>query len=98
MWNALFVNLTWAGEMDITPFIGPIISVLVALFTFYGMVGQRLTKLETKMDDLSDDVRKHNGVIERTFIVERDLKTMWARHDELKERVHELESYHKKEA
>lgn len=81
--------------MDWTPFIGPAISVLVALFTFYGMVGQRLTKLETKMDDLSEDVRKHNNVIERTYVVERDLKTMWNRHDELKERVHELESYHK---
>ena len=81
--------------MDWTPFIGPAVSVLVALFTFYGMVGQRLTKLETKMDDLSEDVRKHNNVIERTYVVERDLKTMWTRHDELKERVHELESYHK---
>ena len=84
--------------MDWTPFIGPAISVLVALFTFYGMVGQRLTKLETKMDDLSEDVRKHNNVIERTYVVERDLETMWKRHDELKERVHELEQYHKKEA
>lgn len=84
--------------MDWTPFIGPAISVILALFTFYGMVGQRLTKLETKMDDLSGDVRKHNNVIERTFVVERDMETMWKRHDELKERVHDLEQYHKKEA
>lgn len=83
--------------MDWTPFIGPAISVFLALVTFYGMVGQRLTKLETKMDDLCEDVRKHNNVIERTFVVERDMETMWKRHDELKERVHELEGYHKKE-
>ena len=84
--------------MDWTPFVGPAVSVIVALVTFYGMVGQRLTKLETKMDDLVEDVRKHNHVIERTYVVERDMATMWKRHDELKERVHDLEGYHKKEA
>ncbi|MBR2125831.1 MAG: hypothetical protein IJ943_03755 [Akkermansia sp.] len=49
------------------------------------------------MDDLTEDVRKHNGVVERTGIVERDMKAMWVRHDELKERVHDLEKYHQKE-
>lgn len=84
--------------MDWTPFVGPAVSVIVALVTFYGMVGQRLAKLETKMDDLVEDVRRHNNVIERTYVVERDMDTMWKRHDELKERVHDLEGYHKKEA
>lgn len=61
-------------------------------------IGLSIVRLETKMDDLTEDVRKHNGVVERTTVVERDMETMWKRHDELKERVHELESYHRKEA
>ena len=83
--------------MDWMPFIAPAVSVLLALFTFYGMVGQRLTKLETKMDDIAEDVRRHNDGIDRTLVVERDMETMWKRYDELKDRVHELEQYHKKE-
>ena len=61
-------------------------------------IGLSIVRLETKVDDLTEDVRKHNGVVERTFVVERDRETMWKRHDELKERVHDLEAYHKKEA
>jgi len=61
-------------------------------------IGLSIVRLETKVDDLTEDVRKHNGVVERTFVVERDMETMWKRHDELKERVHDLEAYHKKEA
>ncbi|MBR2683109.1 MAG: hypothetical protein IKE22_07590 [Atopobiaceae bacterium] len=60
-------------------------------------IGLSIVRLETKMDDLTEDVRKHNGVVERTGIVERDMKAMWVRHDELKERVHDLEKYHQKE-
>lgn len=41
-----------------------------AVLTFYAQITNRLTKLETKMDDLDSKVDKHNNVIERTFILE----------------------------
>ena len=41
-----------------------------AVLTFYTQITNRLTKLETKMDDLDSKVDKHNNVIERTFILE----------------------------
>ena len=43
-----------------------------------------------KVDDLRKDVEKHNQLIERMVIVERDLKTNWTRVDELKSEVKEL--------
>lgn len=48
---------------------------------------QRLVILETKMDNLTSIVNKHNGVIERTYNVERDSQTMWRRIDENRESI-----------
>lgn len=77
--------------MDITPFLGVIATVGLALVTFYGAVSTRLARLETKMDDLADDVRKHNGVVERTAILERDQKAAWRQIDSMRQEIHELE-------
>jgi outer membrane murein-binding lipoprotein Lpp len=63
--------------VDITPFIAPVVTVIIAVVTFYGMVSSRLARIETKMDDLSEDVRRHNGVVERTSVLERDQKALW---------------------
>ena len=108
--------------MDITPYIGAIVTALITAGATYAAIVSRLAKLEVridhveqnqidtsmlsaqiaalaqKVDDLREDVARHNQVVERTYKAENDMKTMWARHDELKERVHELEQYHKKEA
>jgi outer membrane murein-binding lipoprotein Lpp len=58
----------------------------------------QIAALSQKVDDLREDVSKHNRVVERTYKTETDMETMWKRHDELKERIHDLEQYHKKEA
>ena len=108
--------------MDITPYIGAIVTALITAGATYAAIVSRLAKLEVridhvernqidtntlsaqiaalsqKVDDLREDVAQHNHVVERTYKAENDMKTMWTRHDELKERVHELEQYHKKEA
>lgn len=52
---------------------------------------QRLVILETKMDNLTTVVNKHNNVIERTYTVERDSKTMWSRIDENRESISDLQ-------
>ena len=107
--------------MDITPYIGTIVTALITAGATYAAIVSRLSKLEVridhvernqidtntlsaqiaalsqKVDDLRDDVSQHNKVVERTYKTENDLDTMWKRHDELKERIHELEAYHKKE-
>ena len=77
--------------MDITPYLGAIATVGLALVTFYGAVSTRIARLETKMDDLADDVRKHNGVVERTAILERDQKATWRQIDSMRQEIHEIE-------
>lgn len=63
-----------------------VIAFAGAWFTF----SNRLTRLETKIDILSEQVKKHNGIVERTYKLESDVKTMWLRHDELKGDVHSI--------
>lgn len=77
--------------MDITPYLGVIATVGLALVTFYGAVSTRLARLETKLDDLVDDVQKHNGVVERTAILERDQKATWRQIDSIRQEIHDLE-------
>ena len=77
--------------MDITPYIGTIVTVVLAFVGFYGMVSTRLARTEQKIDDLADTVDKHNQVVERTHKLEADLNTAFKRIDELKERDEKLE-------
>ena len=61
--------------MDLVAVFGPaalsaVVGAGSAVLTFYAQITNRLTKLETKMDDLDSKVDKHNNVIERTFILE----------------------------
>ena len=53
----------------------------VSFGVVYGQIATKLRYLEQKMD-------KHNGVIERMAVAERDLKSAWRVIDELKEAVH----------
>lgn len=52
---------------------------------------RQLAVLETKVDNLTTVVNKHNNVIERTYNVERDSKTMWIRIDENKAAIKEIQ-------
>lgn len=62
--------------LDLNSIVAPILSAALAAFSTYALLMQRLAILETKMDNLTTVVNKHNGVIERTFLVEKDAKTM----------------------
>ena len=46
---------------------------------------------ENKIDTLQKQVEKHNSIIERTFVLERDVKTAFNRIDEIRNDVKELE-------
>lgn len=85
--------------MDITPYLGPIVTALIAFGATYAAFSARLTKLETMIVDLRRDVEKHNQVVERTYELETEMKAVWKRIDELKvkdERIeNKMESLHK---
>lgn len=63
--------------MDWTPFIAPTVTAVIAASGMYAAMSSRLARIEQKVDDLADDVRRHNGVVERTAILERDQKAAW---------------------
>lgn len=78
--------------MDITPYLGTIVTVVLAFVGFYGMVSTRLARTEQKIDDLASTVDKHNSVVERTAVNERDIKTAFNKLDELSERDEKIEA------
>ncbi len=65
--------------------IGTLVGSILASNKTQALIGYRLDQLEIK-------VEKHNQVIERTAILERDLKTAFNKIDELKTDVRELEA------
>lgn len=48
------------------------------------LTNHRIEQLEKKVD-------KHNSVIERTVIVERDMKTLFRYHDDQENRIRKME-------
>ena len=77
--------------MDITPYVGTIATVIIAFGAFYGAVNARLARTEQKLDDLTQQVEKHNAVMERTYRLESDMATAYKRIDELKEKDTRIE-------
>jgi len=73
--------------IDVSLIIGPFASALCAFVGSWFAFSTRLTRVETKIDELTKQVEKHNGVMERTFKLESDMSTVWHRHDELKEEL-----------
>ena len=65
-----------------------VISLIGTLFgTFAGILTS--TKLSNyRIDQLEKKVEKHNSVIERTAILERDMETVWHEIEEIKQEEH----------
>lgn len=67
--------------MDITSFIGPILSglitALISGFSVYVTLERKIAVIETKIDTLRTEVEKHNSVVERTFRLEEQVKTLF---------------------
>lgn len=56
--------------------------------TFAGIITS--TKLSNyRIEQLEKKVEKHNSVVERTAIIERDIKSIWHNIDEIKEEIRE---------
>ena len=75
--------------MDITPYIGTIVTVIIAVGGIYVAIAQRLTRLETMIENLTVVTEKHNKVIERTYRVETEIDNLYHRYDELRDEIKE---------
>lgn len=73
--------------MDLSPYIGTIVTVLIAVGSVYAAISSRLARLETMITTLTNTVDKHNNVIERTYKLETDVHNLYYRIDELKEGI-----------
>lgn len=63
---------------------GTLIGSIVGILAANKLTNYRIEQLEKK-------VEKHNSVVERTVIVERDMKTAFNKMDELKDDIERLE-------
>lgn len=89
--------------MDVTPYLSPIVAVVIAIVgsyiamknvynTKFEELHVQIAELSTKIDGLTSQVDKHNNVIERTYKLETEMSTAFRRIDELRERDEKLES------
>lgn len=88
--------------MDWTPYIGTIVTVVIAVVSGYVAISSRITKLETliadnekltrlQMDNLRRDVEKHNNVLERVYDLEQDTAVQEQRITANEARIKKLE-------
>lgn len=65
--------------MDMSILVAPIVSAIVAAgfsaFGVYVAITNRLTKLETLIETLKNEVEKHNQIVERTYALEAKVET-----------------------
>lgn len=71
--------------MDISPYLGTIVTVVIAVGGVYAAIAQRLTKLETMIENLASITSKHNNVIERTYRLETEMTTAFKHIDTLRD-------------
>ena len=69
--------------MDIAPYIGAVVSVVIAVGGVYAAIAQRLARLEAMIENLADVTKKHNNVVERTYKLETEVTNLYHRYDEL---------------
>lgn len=72
------------GLVDITPYLGTIVTVVIAVGSVYAAISARLARLETQIENLLRETEKHNSVIERTYKLETEVANLYHRYDELK--------------
>lgn len=72
-----------AGQIIIAiiSLIGTLVGTFAGILTSTKLSNYRIEQLEKK-------VEKHNSVVERTALLERDIKTVWHEINELKEEAH----------
>ena len=70
-----------------------IVALITGGFTLFGVMLSNQKKegvIEQKLNYLSEIVKKHNSVVERTYKVESDLNTIFVEINEIKEDIKDL--------
>ena len=69
--------------MDVTAFISPLvaglITALITGFTVYVTLERKIAVIETKIDNLAQQVEKHNSIVERTYRLEERVDALQGR-------------------
>ena len=78
--------------MDITPYLGTIVTVIITVGATYVAFSSRLTRIETLMEKIEKDMSLFMNIAERVYKIEHDSKTMWLRIDELRADIKELQN------
>lgn len=77
--------------IELSTFIGPIVSAICAFIGSWLAFTNRLTRVETKLDTIEKKQDKHNDVIERTYKIEERLTYIDHAIDDIK---NEIQRYH----
>lgn len=77
--------------MDITPYLGSIITIILAVVGVYAAFSTRITKLETLIEVMQKSLNENNELNARVYKIESDLRTVWLRIDSLKDDILELQ-------
>lgn len=68
-----------------------VIGVVLSSNKTTAVIQERLDRYREHTDDkietLTKNVEKHNGVVERTVVLEQQVKTQWLRIDEIREKI-----------
>ena len=75
--------------MEIMPLIGPVLTAVITAGGVYAAITNRLTRLETLIEQLKAETEKHNQVMERTFKLESDVNNLYHRYDDLRDEMKE---------
>lgn len=75
--------------MDISPYVGTIVTLVLAVGGVYAAIAQRLARLEAMIENLTTVTAKHNNVIERVYKLETEVDNLYHRYDEMQEQVKE---------
>lgn len=70
-------------EVFIAPIASGIVGAIISAFGVYVAITNRLTKLETLIDQLRDEVERHNQMVERTYKLESDSAALTTRVERL---------------
>lgn len=70
-------------EVFLAPIASGVVGAFISAFGVYVAITNRLTKLETLIDQLRDEVEKHNQMVERTYKLESDSAALTTRVERL---------------
>ena len=77
--------------MDITPYLGSIITIVLAVVGVYAAFSTRITKLETLIEVVQKNLSENKEQTQHIYKLESDLKTAWLKIDGLRDDIRELQ-------